>query len=231
MRLGSGKLNLEVEGVLQVGTVEDLGDVSPPLDGVDQSVFGFGGVARLDTLLSDDELRLGIEVGYASGDQWEGDKPAQTHYADKPYLPVEADGTVCTTGRCDDTISNFFFDPDYHVDLILFRRLLGTVTNATYFKPNLAYDISERFRFKVATILSFANVPVSTPGNGLMYGLELDGDLGYHNDAEGFFAGVQYGVLFPMGALDHPGSIFADEGENGDASTAQTFQFRFAVKY
>ncbi len=231
LRLGSGKLNFELEGVLQVGSVEDLGDVSSPLAGVDQSVFGYGGVARLDVLLSDDELKLGLEVGHASGDQWEGDKPAQTHWADKPHLPVESDGLVCTTGRCDDTISNFFFDPDFHVDLILFRRLIGTVTNATYFKPNLAYDISDRFRLKVATVISFANVPVSTPGNGTMYGVELDGDLGYHNDDEGFFAGVQYGVLFPMGALDHPGSIFPNDNESGDASTAQTFQFRFAVKF
>ena len=32
-------------------------------------------------------------------------------------------------------MSDFKFSPDYHVDQIFFRHILGTVTNAMYFKP------------------------------------------------------------------------------------------------
>ena len=66
-------------------------------------------------------------------------------------------------------------------------------------------------------------------------GIELNGDLGYANKEEGFFAGISYGVLFPMGALDHPRGeasrpIFP-ENEAGEASTAQTIQTRLMLKY
>jgi hypothetical protein len=64
-----------------------------------------------------------------------------------------------------------------------------------------------------------------------MYGIELDGDLGYENKEEGFFAGISYGVLFPMGALDHPASLGYQGDEDGEASTAQTIQTRLMLKY
>jgi len=231
VRLGQGKLNLEAEATLHYGTIEDLnddpGDNEPTLH--DQTVLGLGGVARMSYLMAGDELELGLEVGYASGDQWEGGKQGLTNYRQKSFLP-ETSRMEDPSGD-DDTISNFFFDPNYHVDLILFRELLGTVTNATYFKPTLRYNLTDRVIFKAATVVSFANVRVSTPGNGMMYGVELDGDLGYHNDDEGFFAGISYGVLFPLSALDHPDQLYANEQERGDAGTAQTIQMRLLVTF
>ena len=38
----------------------------------------------------------------------------------------------------DATIDNFRFHPDYHVDLILWRRIIGQVTDAIYVKPTVA---------------------------------------------------------------------------------------------
>jgi uncharacterized protein (TIGR04551 family) len=179
-------------------------------------------VIKLNYLMADDEFNAGLEVGTASGDQWDGTHQGQTHYTDVPVLsPSSKDGTA----------SAFLFDPNYHVDLILFRELLGTVRNATYIKPNIYYDLTGRIRFKAAAILSFANVPVSTPGNSSLWGVELDGDLGYHNDQEGFFAGISYGVLFPLAAMDHPETLYTDSREEGSASTAQTIQMRLALKF
>jgi hypothetical protein len=34
----------------------------------------------------------------------------------------------------DHKITNFRFDPDYRVDMLLFREIIGTVTDALYFK-------------------------------------------------------------------------------------------------
>src|SRR5262249_8864549 len=155
------------------------------------SLRELGAVARLTWLLVNDDLELGLESGFASGDEWESSKSGiiNIHYAN--YLPQVATDT---------TITSFHFNYDYHVDRILFRELLGAVVNATYFKPWIRYNITDRFWFKAAAIGSVANVPVATPGNGTFYGIELNGDLGYNNEKEGFFAGFSYGVLFPLGA-------------------------------
>jgi uncharacterized protein (TIGR04551 family) len=225
VRLGAGKINLEAEAVVMYGTIGHLEDVSAALT-TEQTVFGFGGVARLTALLADDELELGLEAGFASGDQWEGSRDGVTNVHHRPFLPEDGDSV-----EGDDTISNFFFDYDYHVDLILFREILGTVTNASYFKPFLSYELTDRLTFKTQVVTSFSHVPVSTPGNGIMYGIELDGDLGYANEDEGFFAGLSYGVLFPFGALDHPSPLWVEPAEQGDAGTAQTIQGRLVIKF
>jgi uncharacterized protein (TIGR04551 family) len=227
-RLGYGKLNFEGELVAVLGEIGDTADLDPDTTDTEtpgsQNLVQFGGVARLNYLMADDDFNLGLEVGFASGDQWEAAKQGQTHYTEVPVLSP--------TDR-DDTASAFLFDPNYHVDLILFRELLGTVRNATYIKPNISYELTGRIRFKAAAIVSFANVPVSTPGNSSLWGVELDGDLGYHNDREGFFAGLSYGVLFPLGAMDHPADdeLFPNTEDQGDAGTAQTIQMRLVLKF
>jgi hypothetical protein len=64
----------------------------------------------------------------------------------------------------------------------------------------------------------------------------MDGDLEYHNDS--FSAGIAYGVLFPLAAMDHPadnpdaGGAGFGYGENaGDAETAQTIQMRLMLQF
>jgi uncharacterized protein (TIGR04551 family) len=214
--LGYKKLNIEAELVAIFGDIEEI----PEFSLTSQDIWQLGGVFRLNYLMMDDDLNLGFEAGYASGDEWDQSLPGNTNVQD---------GTVVRNDS-DHSINNFRFDFDYHVDLILFRELLGTVTNATYFKPTLAYNLTNRFIFRAQTVVSFANVPVATPGNGSMYGIELDGDLGYENKEEGFFAGVSYGVFFPLGAMDHPAELFPS-GPVGDAETAQTFQTRLVLKF
>jgi hypothetical protein len=90
----------------------------------------------------------------------------------------------------------------------------------------------------VDVIYSLANNPVGYPGNSVNLGLELDGSVMYHNDEEGFYAGISYGVLFPFGALNYPFCIYGggacdpSNATNGPgASTAQTVQGRIIVKF
>jgi uncharacterized protein (TIGR04551 family) len=227
-RFGVGKLNLEGEAVAVLGDVNHTTDLdttaesTTPSNRGDNKLLQFGAVARLNYLMADDDFNLGIEVGSASGDQWESAKQGQTYYTQVPALSPD---------KKDENATGFVFDPNYHVDLILFRELLGAVRNATYVKPNMYYNLTSRIRFKAAAIMSFANVLVSTPGNGSLWGVELDGDLGYHNDKEGFFGGISYGVLFPLSAMDHPDSLYANVMERGTAATAQTIQMRLVLKF
>jgi len=96
------------------------------------------------------------------------------------------------------------------VDEILYRRILGTVSNAIYFKPSIAYwlDLDSRRENDVgisgSIIYSIAPVPVSTPGNSMNYGVELDLGLHYRNQRENIFAGATWGIFWPMAALSRP---------------------------
>jgi uncharacterized protein (TIGR04551 family) len=128
-------------------------------------------------------------------------------------------------------IHRFAFDPDYHVDLILFRRILGTVNNATYFKPGVSYDIVDNFGARVDIMYAMANRPVAYPGNSYNLGLEIDAQLMYKNEEEGFYAGLVYGVLFPFAGLGLPASIYGTQYAKESPDIAQTFQARLIVKF
>jgi hypothetical protein len=124
--------------------------------------------------------------------------------------------------------------------MILWRHLIGAVTNAGFVKPFLSYDLTKSIAFKVANITSFAIKPVATPGNSQMYGTEFNGDIGYQSG--GLFIGFSYGVLFPFGALNHPGvdaagNSFGFENDGmgnnnvGNAGTSHTIQSRLILSF
>jgi uncharacterized protein (TIGR04551 family) len=222
LHFAKGKLDLELEAVAVFGSMQapDLGAIN------EVKIRQLGAVGRLGYKLMDDDLNLSYEMGYASGDQWDNTPAGATH----------VDNMHPGIGPGDNTMAAFLFDFEYQVDLILFRELLGTVTNATYAKPSFTYDLTKRIALSGAGILSFANKPVATPGNSSLYGLELDASLGYSN--KGFFAGLYYGVLFPFGALDHPDDLSGQGGPGfgfgtnvGDADTAQTIQTRLVLQF
>ncbi|MSP60108.1 MAG: TIGR04551 family protein [Myxococcales bacterium] len=216
-RLNYRKFHIEAEFAMiggKINTVNDqLSSATKPL-----TILQWGGTLRADYKFLHDALHVGIEVGSASGDQAEDPNAVQNYRLAQRVRPP---------GQT--RFTNFNFDPDYHVDLILFRRILGTVTNATYFKPHASYDIIDSLSARLDVIYAIANVPVAYPGNSINLGVELDGSVMYHNDAEGFYAGVSYGVLFPLGALNIPGEIYPGYGKEAEA--AQTFQGRLVVKF
>ena len=216
-RLNYKKFHLEAEGVLIYGKVGNVQDQLSAMAG-ELTILQYAGVIKADYKLLRDALSIGLEVGSASGDPSE-DPNANVFFRRAQII------RPATQNR----ISNFMFDPDYHVDLILFRRIVGTVTNATYFKASAAYDILDNLNARADVIYSIANVPVGWPGNNVNLGLELDASVMYHNDDEGFYAGIAYGVLFPFAGLNIPASIYGPPGF--DAQTAQTVQGRLVVKF
>ncbi|HEY3353759.1 MAG TPA: TIGR04551 family protein [Polyangia bacterium] len=217
-------LDLELEALYIYGNIDNATDISPKLDhGL--RIRQWGGVVRSQYRFLADALRVGLEVGTASGDS--------TENANIPYLDYRYEFNPPIVG--DNVNGKLHFNPDYHVDEILWRRIYGTVSNATYFKPSIAYDIVESFGGRLDVIYSLANKPVATPGNSINYGLEIDVNLGYHNDDEGFFAGVTYGVLFPFAALDHPATV---DGQSlwgttyaGSSHAAQVLRFWLGIKF
>ena len=108
----------------------------------------------------------------------------------------------------DTQVDNFRFHPDYRVDRILFREIIGTVTDAFYLRPHARVRIADlgptaRLRASLVGIFSWANYASSTPGGERPLGIEIDPTLEYHTDA-GFAVRLEYAVLFPLGGLDNP---------------------------
>ncbi|MDP7039361.1 MAG: TIGR04551 family protein [Myxococcota bacterium] len=141
------------------------------------------------------------------------------------------------TGTDDYNLNNFQFSPDYHVDLILFRRLLGTVTDAWYVRPEVGYQFNERVNGGLAAIYSQALFKRSTPAyaegesgeNPL--GFEVNVHLDYSSEplAGGGVVktGLAYGFLFPLGAFKNR----TLELEEQDPEFAQTLQARLYLSF
>ena len=79
------------------------------------------------------------------------------------------------------------------MDLILFRELIGGVTNAVYFKPYLGYrfidQTSEKWGFKLSALYGHALEAEATPGDDPSLGVELDLEV-YMQNLIGFNCGL-----------------------------------------
>jgi uncharacterized protein (TIGR04551 family) len=191
-KVGVGPFSIEGELVGQFGSFDVTSDAATPVT-TNYSIRKFGGAGRFIWKGNEGKLRLGVESGFATGDQWDNTTPGNTNIAF---------ANVLGNGANDTTLTQFMFNRDYKVDLIMWRHLFGAVTNATYVKPFLQYDLTKSIMFKVSNVTSFALRPVATPGNTAALGTEFDTDLGYA--ANGMFVGISYGVLFPLGGMRHP---------------------------
>jgi uncharacterized protein (TIGR04551 family) len=169
-----------------------------------------------------------LKAGGASGDSAAG------------FGALEQAGTqrgANVTGADDYNLNNFQFSPDYHVDLILFRRLLGTVSDAWYVRPEVAYQFNERVNGALAAIYSQALFKRSTPAYAegepgeKPLGFEVNVHLDYESESlEGggvVKTGLAYGFLFPLGAFKN--RTLASEEQ--DPSFAQTLQARLFLSF
>lgn len=235
-KLGIGAVTLEGEFVAQLGTLASTEDITGVTG--ESKIRKLGGAARMSWTGMEGKLRLGLEGGFASGDQWDNTVQGRTNISNQNLL---GDATVCNAQH-ECTLTSFAFDRDYKIDMILWRHLYGAVTNAAYAKPFLSYELTKSIKFKAANITSFAMKPISTPGNSSAYGTEFNGDLGYAGSR--IFAGFSYGVFFPFGAMAHPENSITSGGPGfpygpdangttnvGDGTTAHIIQMRLILAF
>jgi len=165
----------------------------------------FGAVIETEFLDPNGLVTFGVDAGLASGDSAPG-------FGSYPRLgqsygrPGDIDAPQANVPY-DNTIDNFRFHPDYRIDRILFRELIGTVTDAFYFRPHVrlrAFDEPfGRLELSLFAVSSFAMEPASTPGLDRPLGLEIDPSLSYQS-REGFAVALDYAVLVPFSGLDNP---------------------------
>jgi uncharacterized protein (TIGR04551 family) len=107
----------------------------------------------------------------------------------------------------DASVDNFRFHPDYRIDRILFREIIGTVTDAIYLRPHARYrlvdDRHAELDAELAVIASWAASAASTPSGARPLGIEIDPGLTYRT-RDGFRAALEYAVLLPGAAFDNP---------------------------
>lgn len=187
--------------------IAEVGEPSliPGVD-VDQSVTSrqLGAAVEVEYTSAGGRFASGVDGGYASGDSAPGFGAFSTPGAPPPK-PGDLDGAQATLPG-DTTIDNFRFDSDYHIDRILFREIIGTVTDAVYLRPHARITLFDAGRaklvFELAAIASWAAEAQSTPGGERFLGIEIDPTLGLYT-RDGFSAVIEQAVFVPGPALDN----------------------------
>lgn len=222
--------HLELEAALIYG---EVGNPDRDLSDFDEAerltLTQYGGVLQIDYGLLSDQLRIGLESGFASGDE----------HVEGLHAPTTFD----QVNRPDDgTFGQFAFNPAYNTDLILYRHILGSVSGTYYFRPWLRYDflrspMGKKLGVQVDALYSRAIFEESTIHNGdANLGIELDAQVMYVS-ADNFHAGLKYGVLFPLGAFegtwdqDMDPSTEDDRNVDRDLSIPQTLQVLLGISF
>ncbi|HXX31604.1 MAG TPA: TIGR04551 family protein [Myxococcaceae bacterium] len=213
---------------VELEAVSYLGSFSAPIlpGGVAANVtvvqFGVAGEAEYKILHG--AVGLGFKGGFASGDSAPGFGVRVTRASLKPGAttpaaqPGDIDGAqfgrqyTCPTNpalTCTDAdIRNYRFNPNYHIDQILFRYIIGTITDAWYIRPSAYWNISDGLQVSGNMVYSqsiyLSSTPsASRPGAGSnALGLEIDLGVRYQTE-DGLFAWLYYGILFPFDGLQN----------------------------
>jgi len=211
------EFRVELEGAAILGDVFNRAlsgaDMSNTLANQSLGIQQFGALLQLEYRLLDQALRIGVELGAASGDQAPGfgNRPRRNRSANPQLGDIDGRQYRCeASGGCSDSkIENFRFNRAYRTDMILYRELLGGITDSFYVKPNASYRIADGFNVFAALIYSRAFYAASTPSARIV-GAEIVGDanLGIEINAgaryeteDGFFGELRWGILFPLEGL------------------------------
>jgi uncharacterized protein (TIGR04551 family) len=235
------KLRIETEVAAVLGSVESTeihpnnsSDFVAGSSQAERQLRQFGFAFELQQKLVEDRLRLNFKSGWASGDGDAFDPDSAGN-----LIPGPNEQQVN-----DDTISTFRFHPSYRIDSILNRYILQRIQGTYYFNPSLDYDFSrqpngQRLGGGINAVWTRASEFVQTPGHAADLGLELGGSVyfqskdGALNDDPlkmgGFFAQLQYAVLFPLDGLGY--QAVPRSQLNLDTSAAQMVRLFLGVMF
>lgn len=235
------------------GLNEGDGALNTVVDGevVGQPLFILQGGLAIESSYRflNDQLEVGLDFGIASGDDAPGmglrpvinQNPKAGDLDGRQYGECldalddgdgiegdPVDGVNCA--KVDNDITNFRFDPDYNVDMILFREILGTVNDAMYFKPHIGYYFTPDLGVRADIIYSQAVFASSTPGQENPLGIELDAKAFYATE-DGFHLMPQIGFFLPFGGLNHFDKDLLSNDKFATAQFAWTFQLFAGVQF
>jgi len=193
-----GGLTLDVELALLVSSIGNASLLPGTVLLQRITARQLGGVARARYRWR--RWTFGLELGFASGDNAPG-FGVRSSLDQLTSQPGDLDGPQFRLPG-DTTVNNFRFNPDYRVDLILWRRVIGAVSDAFYARPSVRWEPLRGLALWSAAITSLAIEPASAPGGTRPLGVELDAGASYRF-APGFEVSLMYGLLFPLSGLDN----------------------------
>jgi uncharacterized protein (TIGR04551 family) len=182
----------------------------------------WGGTLVTEYKAIPNKVTLGAELGFASGDS----APGFGVDTDRTAVDSDNNAILPPYGSIDgpqygqpgdNAIRNFRFNPGYRVDLILWRQIVGQVTDAWYLKPKIRWDILPGLAFDGAIVYSQALTAsgpdalaldattaagaytLAKPGKKPL-AAEVDGKLTL-DSGNGFEAWTEVGLLQPFGGL------------------------------
>jgi uncharacterized protein (TIGR04551 family) len=217
-RLNWRRLRLEVEAVYAHG--ELLATTTPGVELTTPVTSDQWGSVLQAAWEPPRGLGADLEIGVASGDDAPGFgvrlRPDQAATVDG-----DLDGPQLRYPD-DTTIDNFRFHPNHRVDLILWRRIVGAVTDALYGRVRVWY-VWRTIRIETALVLSSALHEETTPGDGRLLGLEWDTAATWAID-RGVAVSVAYGLLVPFSGLGSPAlGLDAEVAHAGHAVVSWSF--------
>ena len=211
----SSGLRVELEAAAVLGDIENSGITGETKEKTIEQVG-----AALEIAYDNGGMTLGLDGGYASGDSADG-------FGVKDRLVfAEKSGQQ---GVSNPEVTNFKFDRNYHLDLILFREVIGTVTNAIYVKPYIAYDlfdsVEEQLGARLDILWAQAPEAQATPGDAADYGIEADLRL-FYGEKDRFNFDLEAGMFFPGAAFNN-----LESSPIREAETAYTVQTRITLQF
>jgi hypothetical protein len=170
-------------------------------DAVNGAPFGAVAVVEVNPLEQRETLSVRMEAGVASSDPAPGlPLPAPTAFVGA--RPGDVFGSQLD-GTKDTRMDAFRLHPLHRVDLILWRTLLGGVSEAAYGRVqstwNPAQDVIPGLSLEGNVVYSHALDAGSAPGGVNPLGLEFDGAVVVPYEA--FSVRVDGGLLVPFGGL------------------------------
>ena len=209
-------LRLELEAAMHIGRIQNAAETG--FTDNDYRILSFGFAFQGEYRLMDDKLGIYFDTGLATGD-------SQTRgLSNRENTFLQQDGNR--------QLTHFGFHPNYRIDLLLFRNILGNVGGVWYLRPGVSYDLvrtayGQRAGARVDVIYSRANRESQAYGDAQSLGLELDASIYYRSEdgpglTDGFYAGFHYGILFPFAGLD---ALDTNPGK------AQTLRLVLGVEY
>ena len=175
----------ELEAALSAGALDGsnscVGATGASVDCLDQQsgaqdILQYGAAMKSFYSTQSNQLTVGLDAGIASGQS-----------------------------SSDSKIGTFHFDRDFRVDQILFREVLGAISNAVYVKPYIQWDFfaEQDFDLGLRGDLqgAWAVDASSTPGGASDLGYELDASV-FYRDGNRFYAGFAAGFFLPGAALN-----------------------------
>jgi uncharacterized protein (TIGR04551 family) len=200
LRVSWKELRVELELAVLWGRIDNISADPGVVVVPDITALQMGGVLQVEWETPRRILGIQLDLVYASGDDeyGMGAEPPPDQVSSRQG---DLDGPQFALP--DDTnIRNFRFNPDFIIDQILWRRLIGRITDAVVIRPAVKVRPADGLEIEAASVTSMAVYASSTPGNHNYLGTELDLYVRYLFEP-GFIIQASYGVLFPGRGMDN----------------------------